>query len=119
MYGDAKPLTKVFIVGVISSEHPQWEIISGNMAQTKYHHGGDEMYIQTAEIGYGGKGTARLNGSLLELKQDPVSIVDNRNIIIGYYKIWNACGNQHGHFQYENQSIITPFYSYSVSLNII
>jgi len=89
------------------------------MTQTKYHHGGDEMYIQTAEIGYGGKGTARLNGSLLELKQDPVSIVDNRNIIIGYYKIWNACGKQHGHFQYENQSIITPFYSYSVSLNII
>ena len=38
MYGDAKPLIKVFIVGVISSEHPQWEIISGNMTQTKYHH---------------------------------------------------------------------------------
>ena len=118
MAGDAFPLKSIRVILVGSTYAGGWEEIKENYTQTKYEHGGEDFYIWTKEIGIGGEGTARLNGSVLKLKQK-IPIVDFQNTIIGFEKEWDACGKSAGFFQYENTSLSYPWNSLSVRLNIL
>lgn len=117
MAGDAFPLKSIRVI-LVGSTNVGWEEIKKNYTQTKYEHGGEEFYIWTEEIGIGGEGTARLEGSVLKLRQK-IPIVNVQNTIIGFKKEWDACGKSAGLFQYENTSLSYPWNSISIMLNIL
>lgn len=122
--GTASPMQSVRVAQVGSTKYGlyetivqgQYEIIAQGQDSTKYEHdGSQELYIITDEIGIGQDGIAQLAGRQLNCTTKP--IVQN-GIVIGYYRIWDACGCSTGCFTYRLTSINHPRNTVSTSLMI-
>jgi len=112
------PLSKIYVYGVISSLHPEWERLSEHDRRTKYAHGGD-IIIATAEIGYGRNEIARLNGTIVKQFEDARPILNQKRIIIGFERYWRSTLNGSGYFTYQSTSMYHPFRTITASMDIM
>lgn len=81
-------------------------------------HGGEELYIVTAELGYGHVRTAKINGVNLK-EYDRLHIDTNGDTIVdGWYIFWNASGHENGTFTYQNISSNAPWNTMSDNMYI-
>lgn len=85
--------------------------------QTDFDHGGGQLYIITAELGYGGNGIARMNGGTLK-KINEETIIGRNSQVVGFYKTWDASSYEDGQFTYENTSIVSPWNTLKTSFFI-
>ena len=112
----ATPITQVYVAGVISSLHPEWENLNPNDTNTRHPHAG-EIIIATIEMGYGGSEVARLNGSTLKQYGDAQNIVSGRTVI-GFIRYWRSELRGSGYFTYSITSLDHPRNTMSTSINI-
>jgi hypothetical protein len=115
--GPAPKLTYLQVYAVISSQHPTYEYVGQNQFSTVYDHGGAEMYVVTAELGYGNNPIAQMNGARLTQFRSQ-AIVDSSGTVIGWYRWWNSNGIQGGRFTYQNTSTNYPWNTMSDWLDI-
>lgn len=114
----APPLTYLEVYAACSSQYPNWEYFSEDQVYSVQDHGGDEMYIVTAELGYGSTRFARMNGSLLSSYNVQYIDLDGDSVIDGFFYYWDASGYQGGNFTYENTSSNYPWNNMSDSIRI-
>lgn len=114
----APPLTYLEVYAARSSNYPTYEYFTENQMSSVYDHGGAEMYIVTAELGYGYQGIAKMSGGTLPFVQNQAIDLNGDNIIDGWFKWWNASGYQSGTFSYQNHSINSPWNTMSDSIYI-
>lgn len=103
----AAPLYYLEVYAAISSNYPSYEYFSQGQYSSVQDHGGAQMYIVTAELGYGFSNYAKMIGNNLTMYQQQ-PITDN-GIIIGYFRWWTANGYQSGQFTYQNTSVNYPY----------
>ncbi|AJQ92983.1 DUF4879 domain-containing protein [Gynuella sunshinyii] len=113
----APPLTYLQAYAVISTDYPSWEYFSQSQISSVQNHGGAEMYIVTIEYGYGQNNIAKMNGSILSQVQSQY-IVNSSNVIVGWYRWWDASGYSGGQFTYQSTSINSPWNTMSDNIYI-
>lgn len=117
----APPLTYLEVKGVVSSNY--WnggygeQPISDGQLLTTYDHGGAEMYILTLEYGYGTTRIAQMGGANLQ-EAGSQAVLGAGNIVIGWYRWWNASGHQGGQFTYQSTSVNSPWNTMSDWISI-
>ncbi|WP_428241477.1 DUF4879 domain-containing protein [Gynuella sp.] len=116
-FAPAPPLTYLQAYAVISTDYPTWEYFSQSQISSVQNHGGAEMYIVTIEYGYGQTRIAKINGSILSQVQSQY-IVNSSNVIVGWYRWWDASGYNGGQFTYQSTSINSPWNTMSDSIYI-
>lgn len=118
--GSAPPLTYLETYAVWSSDYNNgdYEYFDANQLSSLNDHGGAEMYIVTAELGYGFVQTAELDGNTLS-RVDSLAIDYNGDTIVdGWYYWWDASGYEGGTFNYQNISSNYPWNTMSDTIFI-
>ncbi|WP_235162446.1 MULTISPECIES: DUF4879 domain-containing protein [Sediminibacillus] len=114
----APPLTSLEVYAAISSNYPEYEYFSSNQLSSVQDHGGEELYIVTAELGYGFQRNAAFNGSQLsEIDRENIDL-EGDSIVDGWFIWWDASGNENGLFTYENTSTNSPWNTMFDRMNI-
>ncbi|WP_019850762.1 DUF4879 domain-containing protein [Desulfitobacterium sp. PCE1] len=107
---EAPPLSYLEVYAAISSQNPTYEYFTANQTSSVADHGGAEMYIVTAELGYGFQRHAKIaNSAFLPEVQYQMIDLDNDSIVDGWFYWWDASGYDSGLFTYENRSANYPF----------
>lgn len=106
--GSAPPLSYLQVYAAISTNHPTYEYFGENQLSSVYDHGGAEMYIVTAELGYGYQGIAKMNTNNLSMWESLYIDLNGDSIVDGWFKWWDASGYEYGTFSYQNTSINYP-----------
>lgn len=110
----APPVSKVMVLQVCSSEKMKitknvCEDIQNNQLATNYNHSGDFFVVQTAVIGYGGRGygNATFLGNEARLVETSGIDIDGDRVVDGYLELWDISelGNDSGIFSYTSRSI--------------
>ncbi|QTM99571.1 DUF4879 domain-containing protein [Sediminibacillus dalangtanensis] len=114
----APPLTSLEVYAAISSNYPEYEYFSSNQLSSVQDHGGEELYIVTAELGYGFQRNAAFNGrQLSEIDRENIDL-EGDSIVDGWFIWWDASGNENGLFTYENTSTNSPWNTMFDRMNI-
>lgn len=116
--GSAPPLTYLEVYAAISSNYPTYEYFSQDQRYSTEDHGGTEMYIVTAELGYGYQQSAEMNELTLSEVQSQYIDLNRDSIIDGWYTWWDASGNENGTFTYQNTSATYPWNTMTDFMNI-
>ena len=114
----APPLSYLEVYAAISSNYPNYEYFGANQLSSVQDHGGAELYIVTAELGYGHIRTAKLNGASLSEYTSQFIDLDGDTIIDGWFIWWDASGYESGTFTYQNISTNYPWNTMSDSIYI-
>lgn len=105
--GPASPLNYLEVYAAISSNYPTYEYFGQYQYSSVQNHGGAELYIITAELGYGFSPIAKMVGNnLTQIQQQAIT---NNGIVVGYFRWWRANGYQGGQFTYQNTSTNYPY----------
>lgn len=88
----APVLTRLDVIGVVSSKSPYYENISQYQMLTSRDHGGPELYIETVEIGYVSSSTVHYNGSLMQEKR-AIPLTYSNGVVYGYKRLWYRKGS--------------------------
>lgn len=109
--GSAPPLTYLETYAVWSSNYNNgdYEYFDANQLSSVNDHGGAEMYIVTAELGYGHVRTAELDGNTLSSIDYQAIDLNGDTIVDGWYHWWDASGYEDGTFNYQNISSNYPW----------
>lgn len=104
----APALSYLEAYAAISSQHPEYEYFSASQLSSVYDYGGAELFIVTAELGYGHIRHAKLDG--VNLKEHMKQFIDlnGDNIVDGWHIWWDASGYDGGRFTYQNTSTNFP-----------
>ncbi|MBE3571086.1 MAG: DUF4879 domain-containing protein [Bacillales bacterium] len=116
--GSAPPLTYLEVYAAISSNYPTYEYFSQDQRYSTEDHGGTEMYIVTAELGYGYQQSAEMNELTLSEVQSQYIDLNGDSIIDGWYTWWDASGNENGAFTYQNTSATYPWNTMTDFMNV-
>lgn len=114
----APPLTYLEVCAAISSNYPQYEYFDDYQFSSIEDHGGAEVYIVTAELGYGYSRFAKMNGTTLQSIQSQSIDLEGDSIIDGWYYWWDASAFENGNFTYQNTSSNSPWNTMSDSIYI-
>lgn len=114
----APPLSYLEVYAAISTQQQDYEYFSPDQLSSVYDHGGAELYIVTAELGYGHIRYAKFNGGNLEELERQHIDLDGDTIVDGWYIWWDASGNESGTFNYQNTSTNFPSNTMSDSIFI-
>lgn len=110
----APPVSRVMVLQVCSTKKLQTtkevcEDIPNNQLATQYDHEGDFFVVQTAVIGYGGKGygSATFLGNEARLIETSGIDIDGDRRVDGYLELWDISelANDSGIFSYASRSI--------------
>lgn len=117
-FASAPPLTYLEVYAAWSSNYGDFEYFNPNQLSSNIDHGGEKLYIVTAELGYGHIRTAKINGVHLK-EYDRLHIDTNGDTIVdGWYILWNASGYENGAFTYQNTSSNAPWNTMSDNMYI-
>lgn len=117
-FGAAAPLTYLEVYAAFSTNNPEYEYFTENQLTSIEDDGGDEMYIVTAELGYGSTRFARMEGDRLSIYDRQDIDLDGDNIVDGSYPWWDASGYEGGEFTYQNTSSNAPWNTMPDRINI-
>lgn len=117
-YASAPPLEYLEVYAAWSTNNGGYEYFSPNQLSTVQDHGGTELYIVTAEIGYGHIRTTKINGNKLTELQRQYIDLEGDTIVDGWYIWWDASGNESGTFTYQNTSTNSPWNTMSDNMYI-
>ncbi|WP_263705617.1 YolA family protein [Shouchella tritolerans] len=117
-FAPAPPLTLLQAYAAISQNHQAYEYFSENQLSSVIDHGGEWMYIVTAELGYGTRRSAQMEGNTLtEYDREHIDL-NGDNIVDGWFIWWDASGYDEGTFSYRNTSTNYPWNTMSDSIYI-
>lgn len=112
------------VEAVLSSNSGNWELLNSSQFSTSFDHGGAELYVAVAQIGYGNPNNATFNGQQYShFLSDRLCGFDYHPCRVGetitawrYY--YDLSGGQNGQFQASANSVAFPFGYWSDSINI-
>jgi hypothetical protein len=114
----APALSQVKVIGVISSNYPNWESIPQGNLSTQQDHGGPQLCVQTQEVGYGRNQIAQFNGNRLTERSSAPTLGAGR-VVTGWTRVWCYQGSfTSGTFTFQATSINFPWNTLSTRLYI-
>lgn len=114
----APALSGVSVIGVISSNYPNWESIPQGNLSTQKDHGGSQLCVQTQEVGYGTNQIAQFNGNRL-IERSSAAILGAGRVVTGWTRVWCYQGSfTSGTFTFQATSINFPWNTLSTRLYI-
>lgn len=108
-YASAPPLSYVEVYAAWSTNYGAFEYFNPNQLSSNIDHGGEELVIVTAELGYGYLRKATMNNANLTQIDNQYIDLNGDNIVDGWYIFWDASGYENGSFYYENKSTKSPW----------
>jgi hypothetical protein len=114
----APPLSYLQVYACWSTSYGGYEYFTNSQMSSVNNHGGANMYIVTAELGYGYSRVAKMNGVTLNSVASQSIDTNGDGIVDGWYYWWDASAFQSGTFTYQNTSTNYPWNTMSDSMYI-